>query len=184
MKWQVVSLAQAQPQPWRNGGGVTRELLAWPTACDWQVRLSVAEVQAAGPFSRYDGLERWFAVLQGDGVVLRLGDAEHRLTTDSEPFRFDGAAAVHCTPVRGATRDFNVMARPGRATLRRVRGESGFGSSGRRLLALYCHGSEARVGGSLAELALAPYHLAWVLATGEVEGTVRGEDALWMEVLA
>ena len=29
-------LADVAPQPWRNGGGVTRELLAWPAAGDWR----------------------------------------------------------------------------------------------------------------------------------------------------
>jgi environmental stress-induced protein Ves len=41
--------------PWKNGGGVTRELLAWPGGGDWQVRISVAEIEADGPFSSFPG---------------------------------------------------------------------------------------------------------------------------------
>ena len=59
------------PQPWRNGGGVTRELLAWPDGGDWRVRVSVADIDADGPFSAFPGVERWFAVLEGAGVALR-----------------------------------------------------------------------------------------------------------------
>ena len=50
---------------WRNGGGRTRELLAWPDAADWKVRVSVADVESDGPFSAFPGVQRWFAVLEG-----------------------------------------------------------------------------------------------------------------------
>ena len=39
-----VRLADCAFVPWRNGVGRTRELLAWPTAADWLVRVSVAEI--------------------------------------------------------------------------------------------------------------------------------------------
>jgi uncharacterized protein len=184
MNWTIVPLDSVTPQPWRNGGGITRELLAWPTAADWQVRLSVADVQSAGPFSRFVGIERWFAVLEGAGVVLRIGDADHRLTTASEPLRFDGGDAVDCTPVRGPTRDFNLMAVPGRATMQRVRGQTEFRTRAQALLALYSH----EAGGDLRcqdeTLVVPPYHLAWRLAPGDTRVLLRSEDALWLEALA
>ena len=43
--WQVVSLDDVEPKPWRNGGGITRELLAWPHASEWRIRISVAPYQ-------------------------------------------------------------------------------------------------------------------------------------------
>ena len=49
----LIALAATPPQPWRNGGGVTRELLAWPAGGGWQVRVSVAEIEADGPFSPF-----------------------------------------------------------------------------------------------------------------------------------
>ena len=67
---QIVNLADVTPQPWLNGGGITRELLALPSAADWKWRISVAEVARDGPLSGYPGIERWFAVVQGAGVVL------------------------------------------------------------------------------------------------------------------
>lgn len=30
-----IALDTVPRQPWRNGGGSTRELLAWPDATDW-----------------------------------------------------------------------------------------------------------------------------------------------------
>ena len=104
-------VADVPPQAWRNGGGQTRELLVWPAGADWRLRISVAEVTRDGPFSAYPGIERWFAVLQGAGVVLHFADADRRLQPETPPLRFDGAAAPGCTLVDGATRDLNLLVR-------------------------------------------------------------------------
>jgi environmental stress-induced protein Ves len=184
MNWNLVSLDAAPPQAWRNGGGVTRELLAWPGSADWQARISVADVQAAGPFSRFEGIERWFVVLSGPGVVLSTNDRRHRLTRTSEPFRFDGGEAVDCTLLGGATRDFNLMAPPGRATLRRVRGSAGVRAEGGRLLACYAHELPATLVIAGTEVRIPPYHLAWRWTDDPASGAIEARDALWMEVTA
>jgi environmental stress-induced protein Ves len=184
MTWALISLASVTPQPWRNGGGLTRELLAWPSPADWRVRLSVADVQAAGPFSRFEGVERWFAVLEGDGVALRIAGDAHRLTRGSEPFRFDGTAAADCTPLAGATRDFNLMAAPGPARMRRVHGELAFSTRGPALLALYAHERPARATLAGERVEVPAFHLVWRAVEGSADGTVAGEDALWMEAMA
>src|SRR4051812_21150684 len=113
--WRLVSLDAAAPQPWRNGGGVTRELLTWPGGNAWAVRMSVADIQADGPFSRFERIERWFAVLEGAGVDLRIGGGTQRLDPRTQALQFDGSAPVDCTLVDGPTRDFNLMAAPGKA---------------------------------------------------------------------
>ncbi|MBC5766117.1 HutD/Ves family protein [Ramlibacter albus] len=115
-----VHLKDVAPVPWRNGGGTTRELLAWPDASDWQLRISVADVAQDGPFSKFDGIERWFAVLEGEGVRLDIDGVAHEVRRGSPPLRFDGGARVHATLLGGPTLDFNLMARPGVATLERV----------------------------------------------------------------
>jgi hypothetical protein len=183
MNWTIVSLEQAAPQPWRNGGGVTHELLAWPAAADWRVRMSVADVRAAGPFSRFDGVERWFAVLEGEGVVLRLQGDSHRLTRDSEAFRFGGGTAVDCALLGGPTRDFNLMAPPGVARMDRVRGQSDVAIARRALLAVYAHSAPAGLVIGGAAFIVPAFHLAWRLHDAGAAGHVRGKDALWMEVL-
>jgi environmental stress-induced protein Ves len=96
-------------QAWRNGGGSTRELLAWPAAGDWQLRVSVADIESDGAFSPYPGVERWFTVLQGAGVELVVDGDVHRLARGDAPLRFDGAAAVHAHLLDGPTRDLNLM---------------------------------------------------------------------------
>ena len=115
--------------PWKNGGGITRELLAWPPGvADWHWRVSVAQVDGDGPFSAFEGVQRWFAVLGGAGVELALGQGSavqmQRLTQQSEAFCFDGALPVYCTLTNGPTQDFNLMVRSvhARAQMQRARG--------------------------------------------------------------
>ena len=107
----LVRLDDAPPQPWRNGGGVTRELLAWPDAADWQLRISVADIERDGPFSRFPGVTRWFCVLQGDGVHLAVGGTPHRLRPGDAPLVFSGEAETEAWLSGGATRDLNLMLR-------------------------------------------------------------------------
>lgn len=184
MSWALVSLDAAAAQPWRNGGGVTRELLAWPQAADWRLRISVADVRAAGPFSRFDGIERWFAVLEGAGVVLRLEGRQQRLTDADAPFCFDGGAKVDCALLADATRDFNLMAPPGCARLQRVRGEERIAAASGSLLCVYAHAHPAHVDMDGATLQVPARHLAWQLLPVAASGSVRGDHALWMEVQA
>lgn len=121
--------------PWRNGGGVTRELFAWPSATAWQLRISVADIDADGPFSNFQGIDRWFAVVQGNGVVLRFdesGPVNHpqtgrRLVLDAQspPAHFKAERAPHCSLQAGATRDLNLMSRRDAGTSRMQRAASG-----------------------------------------------------------
>jgi uncharacterized protein len=108
---QHIAVDSVPPQPWRNGGGSTRELFTWPGGtAPWQLRISVADITQDGPFSAFDGVDRWFAVLQGDGVRLGLpGDAPQTLNCSSPPLQFDGGAAPDCWLTGGATRDLNLM---------------------------------------------------------------------------
>lgn len=182
MTWHLVPLDATPPQPWRNGGGVTRELLAWPSSADWQVRISVADIAAAGPFSRFPGIERWFAVLEGAGVVLRVGGGAQVLAAGTAPIHFSGEAPVDCALVDGTTRDFNLMAAPGRARLRRVAGELAFRAEGEALLAVYAHGRPATVQALESALEVPRRHLAWCHRRWAAHGTVTGDDALWMEI--
>jgi environmental stress-induced protein Ves len=110
--------------PWRNDGGRTRELLRWPSAAstdDWQLRVSVAEIHADGPFSHLPGIDRCFAVLGGAGVVLCLPGGELRLTPHDDALTFAGEAAPMCRLIAGPTHDLNLMVRRGTGTARMQR---------------------------------------------------------------
>lgn len=176
MSWHVVPLAEVKSQAWKNGGGTTRELLAWPSATDWRVRLSVAEVQADGPFSRFDGVRRCFAVLSGAGVRLVVNAQIHVLTPASDPMAFDGGADTQCTLLGGATQDFNLMVRGGEAVLQRVQTPMVLAAAPAFLQAVYAVSAPVLLG----EQNLPPHTLAWRLGGDAI--TVQGSDGLWMEV--
>ena len=111
MTWHVVNLIDVVPTPWKNGGGTTRELIAWPNSEHWVWRMSVAEVAQSGPFSRFEGVQRCFAVLDGAGVALTHEGQRHLLTVNTAPFCFDGGLPTACELLAGATQDFNLMVR-------------------------------------------------------------------------
>ena len=178
----LVDLAGVPPTPWKNGGGVTRELLAWPQPQDWRVRLSVAEVEADGPFSAFPGVTRWFAVLSGAGVRLDMGAHSHELTAASEPLCFDGAAGVHCSLLGGATQDFNLMLRGVRGRLERVRGTLDKQVDAPALIACYAHSVRARARFGSQEAALAPRTLVWQILDQPSPVRIEGAQALWMEI--
>ena len=140
----LIALADTPPQPWRNGGGVTRELLAWPDGGDWRVRISVAEIEADGPFSAFPGVERWFAVLEGGGVALTIDGTEHRCRAGDAPLSFSGEATVDCRLLQGPSRDLNLMLRGMAGTMQPVVANEAWASSTRRcglyaLVAGRCH---------------------------------------------
>jgi uncharacterized protein len=109
------------PQAWRNGGGQTRELWAWPSTGPWQLRISRADIDRDGAFSAFPGVQRWFAVLHGAGVDLQFGDAHHILHAGDPALCFDGAQAPGCRLLDGATQDLNLMACGGEARMERAR---------------------------------------------------------------
>ena len=115
----LVTASDAAPVPWKNGGGVTRELLRLPAGAaeDWTLRISVADIAADGPFSPFPGITRWFAVLSGAGVRLSFPDRALNVAPHDLPLCFDGAQAPGCTLLDGATRDLNVMVRTGHASV-------------------------------------------------------------------
>ena len=109
--------------PWKNGGGLTREVMVSPPgagldAFDW--RVSIAEVRDAGPFSVFAGIDRVLTILEGR-MMLAFEDRGVVLDADSEPYRFAGDVPCHGTPLDGAVTDLNVMVRRGRSvTVARV----------------------------------------------------------------
>jgi environmental stress-induced protein Ves len=105
----VIRWADRVTQPWRNGGGVTHELLREPADGPFAVRLSIAEVAADGPFSLFPGVDRVILLLEGAG--FRLSGRVGEVTVDAvgAPFAFAGEDEWHCALLDGAVRDFNVM---------------------------------------------------------------------------
>jgi environmental stress-induced protein Ves len=115
----IIRADSLTPKPWKNGGGVTREIAAGPrgTSLDaFAWRLSLADVASDGAFSCFAGVDRVLVLL--DGAGMRLTEADGRVHTLDAPLaiaRFAGETPIHATLIEGPTRDFNVMVRRDRA---------------------------------------------------------------------
>jgi environmental stress-induced protein Ves len=99
--------------PWKNGGGITRELACYPAGAsmsDFIWRVSIADVGQSGPFSSFPGIERIITLLDGDGMQLQFENgARHDLTTTLVPYAFRGEDALHAQLAGSPSRDFNLM---------------------------------------------------------------------------
>jgi environmental stress-induced protein Ves len=180
---EVVAVDEVPAQPWRNGGGVTRALLTWPSAQAWGLRISVADVDRDGPFSTFPGVERWFAVLEGDGVALAFDDNGERIEVreGDAPVRFDGARALGCALIGGSTRDLNVMAALGRG--RATCAPAGRGTRRDRrvdLRALFARDPLRLLQGG-ETLSLPAMTLAWTSDTGAAWEMPDDARAFWIE---
>ncbi len=99
--------------PWKNGGGVTREILRESRdgdAFDW--RLSLATIDAPGPFSQFSGYDRTLVFVRGAGVELSFEQRRTVLLREAgEIVHFDGEWPVQCRLLNGSSTDLNLMVR-------------------------------------------------------------------------
>ncbi|GAA3401913.1 HutD/Ves family protein [Pseudarthrobacter polychromogenes] len=115
---EIIRFADLKPEPWRNGGGVTRQIAGHTGAASghdggWDWRVSIAEVGKAGDFSPFPGMERVLTVVEGELLLLTVDGAEHPLEK-YRPFRFPGGADTTCALPTGDVRNLNVITRAGK----------------------------------------------------------------------
>ena len=132
--------------PWKNGGGVTREIAAFPAGSDtsnFTWRVSVADIDAGGPFSTFPGVDRNLVLLSGKGMELVQDDGKvYQLAQPLDIASFAGEAAISARLFDGPTRDLNVMVRrdQGSATVQALSAPANVEVTGNTML-LYCvHG--------------------------------------------
>jgi environmental stress-induced protein Ves len=109
----LIRAGELTPVPWKNGGGVTREITVEPAGAsfmDFDWRLSIADVAAEGPFSPFEGIDRIIVLTKGESMQLHdsLADTCHILR-QNHPFHFAGDAPIFATLPHGPTQDFNLM---------------------------------------------------------------------------
>ena len=124
---QLLPAKDRKASPWKNGGGRTFEIAAHPPGADFETfdwRISLAEIEKDGPFSRFDGVDRILSLVEGR-MTLEIGDPaqSHPLETASSPVIFAGESPVFARLQTPLTLDINLMTRRGRcrATLERLR---------------------------------------------------------------
>ncbi|TAL94354.1 MAG: hypothetical protein EPN73_18530 [Paraburkholderia sp.] len=102
-------IASVPEEPWRNGGGVTRTLATG----SGQWRISLADIERDGPYSRFEAFSRTSLVLRGGGVTLRDRNAVVQLKP-FEAVEYDGNVAWNAFLVEGPVTALNVMSVRGR----------------------------------------------------------------------
>lgn len=113
----IVRRSAFKAVPWKNGGGITHEVTRVPTATPavagadaFRWRVSVAEIDASGPFSEFPDHHRIMVLLRGGGVRLSFSGGEpFELHSVGDCVSFDGAWSTQCTLLDGPCTDLNLM---------------------------------------------------------------------------
>jgi hypothetical protein len=105
--------------PWKDGGGSTTEIAIEPPGASladpFAWRVSMARVEASGPFSRFPGYQRALVLLEGAGLILDFeGKARQRLKRPGQTVAFSGDDAVSATLIQGPCLDFGIISDPRR----------------------------------------------------------------------
>jgi environmental stress-induced protein Ves len=110
-KLQIIRKSSFKATPWKNGGGITHEAIRVPESGDpFRWRVSVAHIEASGPFSEFAEHNRKMVLLKGAGIELQFADGVHKsLRRIGELVEFDGAVATRCELLAGPCVDLNLM---------------------------------------------------------------------------
>ncbi|MES2963161.1 MAG: HutD family protein [Bdellovibrionota bacterium] len=106
--------------PWKNGGGTTLQVAISPSRAevgllDFDWRVSIANVDADGPFSAFPGYDRQLVVWSGPGILIN-GSRHEAL----DPFEFSGDTPIEAKllaePIAESVKDFGVIYKRGKFT--------------------------------------------------------------------
>ncbi|HEX7387750.1 MAG TPA: HutD family protein [Castellaniella sp.] len=111
----ILTAQETPVQPWKNGGGLTRQLAIHPDSanpddCIW--RVSAAEINTSGPFSIWSGYDRILMMTDGDAIQLTRTDTGG--VTHMGPgsrLYFAGETPYTAELLGGPAHDFNLMLR-------------------------------------------------------------------------
>lgn len=113
----ILTPAEFRSQPWKNGGGVTHEIVRWPdTPSDgdaYDIRISIADDRTPGPFSRFPGYRRWSFLADRAPIVLDVAGTVHELVALGDHVEVGGDVVIACALPAGPTRLFNILVRDG-----------------------------------------------------------------------
>ncbi|QFU16311.1 HutD/Ves family protein [Microvirga thermotolerans] len=116
MAGRVIRESDLARVPWKNGGGTTAEVAAFPPGSSFDTfgwRVSMADVASDGPFSVFPGIDRTLIVVEGGGIELTVEGVPYRLDGPSAKLSFSGDDRTSGRLLSGPIRDLNVMTRRG-----------------------------------------------------------------------
>jgi environmental stress-induced protein Ves len=97
--------------PWANGRGTSYEIASDRNdSGEWSWRLAMAPVNEDGPFSRIECVNRFLAVVEGNGMLLSV-DRKKLQCQPLQVVRFRGDAITEAVLTDGPITDINLMIR-------------------------------------------------------------------------
>jgi len=109
----IILESEWRVQPWKNGGGTTREILRWPDTDDYDVRVSLAEVTKSGPFSKFPGYARYLIWIGPAPIELAMGRQIMTWATPNASMHVLGNPDITATLTGGPTRLLNLLIKDG-----------------------------------------------------------------------
>ena len=110
----VLTARDYRNMPWKNGQGTTLEIARSHGEglenFDW--RVSIADVKAAGEFSLFPNKQRIIGVFEGAGIILHVDQSPPVTLPLKSFFAFHGESQVDAELINGAIRDFNLIYNP------------------------------------------------------------------------
>jgi len=188
---QIVRQSQFRASPWKNGGGITHEAMRVPERGAFRWRVSIANIDASGPFSDFAGYARTMVLLRGGGIALKLSDGTQRIMRAAGDLaQFDGALGVECALLAGPCVDLNLMTSNAmglrEVRVERLRGSLSYTVGKGEALVVFPLDAPLQIhpsGGH--EAILAPWDLAVLGGSAESAGRIVGhEDAVCAVFLA
>ncbi|MBU2865777.1 HutD/Ves family protein [Pacificibacter marinus] len=174
---QVLAAKALIDVPWKNGGGITRNIAKGllGTQAVWTV--SRADVAQNGPFSDFAGMRRILTVVSGGGMKL----TGPNLSLDASLWRpviFDGGIAIESHLTAGPLTDLNLMFDPtlceGVVTVHKEASQHAIQTPEHGIVILHGLAGAPKIDGT----ALGVSDTAFVTATNAVVDLARG-DALF-----
>lgn len=182
----LIPYAGLTPVSWKNGGGTTIEIAVGPPDAgfdDFDWRVSLATIASDGAFSRFPGVARTLALVEGHGMTLRIDDAPVMVNKAAPVVCFAGEAQVQATLGRGQNLDFNVMTRKGRCVhqfgQRRVSGSATFVARADVTMLFLAHGDNLQLSSDKERLGLVRFD-AVLLEPGSTWTIECGQGTLFI----
>lgn len=109
----IIPESEWRLQPWKNGGGITREILRWPDADDYDLRVSLADVTRPGPFSKFPGYSRFLVWVGPNPIELMMGRRIDSLATPNATSHIVGDPDITAMLPAGSSRLLNLIVKDG-----------------------------------------------------------------------
>lgn len=110
----VIRSQSFQKVLWKNGKGSTTQMLINPADCDFSkdpfvYRLSSARVEGDGPFSVFNGMDRFLSILNDESMKISIGEKEEIELKKGAVVKFSGDEVVESKLTGGAVLDLGLI---------------------------------------------------------------------------